>query len=217
MKVAICTPCYGDPSYHYTHSLVQLLIYTAGKIDLIYVARKASVIAIQRTIIARTALEEGADWLLWLDADQTFPANTLERLLAAGKDVVGCNYPRREDPTGPTAANIVNGETRHVWTTLEKAQGGVLEEVSALGFGCILTSARAMRAVEAPQFRGELEDYYFCERAKEAGFDIWCDHPLSMHIGHVTEKVLTNVDVTLDRARFQMNWRNLHYPDGSAA
>lgn len=212
MKVAICTPTHGDPSFHYTHSLAQLLIYTAGKLDLVYAARKASVVAIQRTIIARTALEEGADWLLWLDADQKFPANTLERLLSAGKDIVGCNYARREEPTGPTAANIVGGETRHVWTTDEKAQRGSLEKVDALGFGCILTSAKAMRAVEAPQFRGELEDYYFCEQARKAGFGIWLDHALSQHIGHVHERILTTADTIAQQDEFTSTWGKLSYP-----
>ena len=43
------------------------------------------------------------DWILWLDADHTFPNETLLRLLGHGKDVVACNYARRAGATEPVA------------------------------------------------------------------------------------------------------------------
>ena len=32
------------------------------------------------------------------------------------------------------------------------------------------------------------EDYYFCERAREAGFEIWCDGDLSRELAHIGQK-----------------------------
>jgi len=32
------------------------------------------------------------------------------------------------------------------------------------------------------------EDYVFCDRAREAGFRIWCDAALSLEIGHIGQQ-----------------------------
>ncbi len=42
-------------------------------------------------------------------------------------------------------------------------------------------------AAEGDQLRGE--DYYFCEKARAAGFEIWCDGDLSTQIGHIGQKM----------------------------
>jgi hypothetical protein len=33
------------------------------------------------------------------------------------------------------------------------------------------------------------EDYYFCEQAAKAGFEIWCDGNLSREVGHIGQKI----------------------------
>jgi hypothetical protein len=48
-----------------------------------------------------------------------------------------------------------------------------------------------------PYFRFEVddkeqivgEDYVFCDRAREAGFRIWCDAALSREIGHIGQSI----------------------------
>jgi hypothetical protein len=53
-------------------------------------------------------------------------------------------------------------------------------------------------ALSKPYFRfltdeasGEItgEDYVFCDRARAAGFRIWCDTRLSLEIGHIGQQV----------------------------
>ena len=59
--------------------------------------------------------------------------------------------------------------------------------------GCLLIRMSVFDALAKPYFRyvidevgGEIvgEDYVFCDRAREAGFRIWCDAALSLEIGH---------------------------------
>ena len=69
MKVAICTPVYHDPSYHYTVSLANLLTVSAGT-SIGYFTSRGSLVALRRNLIAERALSCGADWLLWIDADR---------------------------------------------------------------------------------------------------------------------------------------------------
>jgi hypothetical protein len=40
------------------------------------------------------------------------------------------------------------------------------------------------------------EDYVFCDRAREAGFRIWCDAVISREIGHIGQSVHRLPDAT---------------------
>jgi len=53
--------------------------------------------------IVKRALEDKATHILWLDSDQTFPAYTAERLLAPGREIIGCNIATKQFPSTPTA------------------------------------------------------------------------------------------------------------------
>jgi hypothetical protein len=201
VKVAICTPVYHDPSYHYTVSLAELLtVSVSTQVNIGYFTSRGSLVAVRRNIIAELALRRGADWLLWIDADQKFPPDTLKRLLSHGLDFVGCNIPIRYDPIGPSAGNIgADGKVRRIWT--EPDNKG-LEPVDVMGMGVCLIHRRVFEAVEAPWFRGAAEDHLFCARAGQAGFRPHVDHALSWEIGHVSERLLTNQDALDDRERW---------------
>jgi hypothetical protein len=199
VKVAICTPVYHDPSYHYTFSLANLLLASRG-INIGYFCSRGSVVAFRRNITAERALGAGADWLLWIDADQKFPPDTLKRLLAHGLDFVGCNIPIRYDPVAPSAGTIgADGQVRRIWT---EPGNKALEPVDVMGMGVCLIHRRVFEAVEQPWFGGTAEDHRFCARAGVAGFRPHVDHGLSWEIGHVGERVLTNQDALDDRERW---------------
>ena len=199
MKVAICTPVYHDPSYHYTVSLANLLTVSAGT-SIGYFTSRGSLVALRRNLIAERALSCGADWLLWIDADQSFPPDTLKRLLAHRLDFVGCNIPIRYDPIGPTAGRLgEDGRVRHIWT--EPGNKNV-EPVDVLGMGVCLVHRRVFEAAKAPWFGGTAEDHEFCLKSAQAGFRPHVDHGLSWEIGHVGERMLTNQDALDDRDRW---------------
>src|SRR6185312_11824229 len=99
-------------------------------------------ISLARNRLVHASLNWGADFILWLDSDHVFPASTLLRLLARDKEIVGCNYARR-DQTGPTANSLSGLE--QVFTTAEKAEEGQLERVSRMGMGLCLVSTKVFR------------------------------------------------------------------------
>jgi hypothetical protein len=204
MKVAICTPHHGEVKAHYAFSLAQMMEHCARqapRIEAKLFMLSSSLLPKARTLLAEQALAWGADWLLWIDADHLFPPDSLPRLLASGRDVVGANYPRRMSPGGPTAAVFTaSGETRPVRTTAKKARSRIVEEVGALGLGLCLMRASLFERIARPWFQvianesGEFlgEDGWFFQHLKAAGVPIHVDHGLSWEVGHVGEVVLTN-------------------------
>lgn len=195
MKIAVCIPTRDMVHAGFAFDLANMVgNYTAStgrsSINILYVS--GTLIADQRVDLATMALAQGADYILWLDSDMRFPKDTLSRLLAHDKPIVGCNYSQRVVPPKPTAHNTVgNGEFIPVWTK-EDSKG--LEEVGFLGFGCILTKADVFRKIEKPWFhlgystrnhRFIGEDVYFCLQAQKAGIPVLLDHDLSKEIGHI--------------------------------
>lgn len=194
MKVVILTPLNSGPTAGYTASLFAL----NRTHELAYLYCQGSVIQHQREDLAEAAMKAGADRLLWIDGDQTFPPDALDRLLSHNELFIGCNISTKRDPVGPTARGL---DGSALWTGPED-KGTV--EVGALGFGLCLISADVFRAVPRPWFDAVGEDYDFCRKARDAGFRIMLDHALSWEIGHVGERIYTNADAMLDRPRWKM-------------
>jgi GT2 family glycosyltransferase len=73
-----------------------------------------------------------------------------------------------------------------------------LTEMKRVPTGCLLIRMTVFEALSEPYFRflndeetGEIlgEDYVFCDRAREAGFRIWCDAKLSLEIAHIGQQI----------------------------
>lgn len=209
MKVAICVPHYGDVTAEFCFSLAKLIDYTARlrinfngadtDIEIELFMRSSSVLPQLRNILVRDAANWGANFLLWIDADQSFPNEALLRLLSLNLPVVGVNYPRRVAPHRPTAAR----EGELVWTTEAIASQGTVEQVDSIGFGLCLFDMNVIDGLEWPLFATEMigdgtrivgEDVYFFRRLKEAGVPVHLDHALSWSIGHIAQHVLMNAD-----------------------
>jgi hypothetical protein len=172
----------------------------------------SSILPQARTTLTTRAARWNADYLLWIDADHSFPEDGLLRLLIQNKDIIGVNYPRRLRPTWPTAHDE---DGKPVWTTPELAQAGLVEEVGTLGFGfCLVSmnviddlagSGRPLYAMGVSEdfTRYVGEDAYFCATARRAGYKIHLDHGLSWQIGHVSRTELFNQDAVDDRRAYE--------------
>jgi hypothetical protein len=135
------------------------------------------------------ALHAECDWLLFLDSDMRFPADTLEQLLARNEPVVAANYTARKAPFAPVAVRTP-GERAYT-----DYQSSGLEAVAQIGMGVMLVQADVVRRIPPPWFMvgwhtdvGAYtgEDAYFCQQLTKAGATIWLDHDLShdvMHLG----------------------------------
>ena len=241
IRLAICIPAYGDTKAKFTLSLSQALIHFLDcnlldengqplqrEVDIFMVS--CSMLTESRHRLVGEALAWNATHLLWLDADHVFPADTIPRLLSHNLDVVGANYARRATPTAPTACRIDKNDNDEdisnlVYTTLEKATDGDLEEVAHLGFGVCLMNMRVldllqtkadetdgnfmplfeMRATEGK--RGMIgEDVFFFKKCREAGARIYVDHKLSWETGHIGEMILTNAHAN----NHKQGWADAH-------
>jgi len=151
-------------------------------------------LASNRNRLVERALEWGADWILWADADHVFPDHALIRLLSLELPVVGCNYTTRVPPVVPTALGL---DGRAVHTTEALAREGKVERVAALGLGLCLMRSDLFAGLERPWFAfadGLSEDRRFFRMLGEAGVPIHVDHSLSWEIGHVGAATFTNAD-----------------------
>lgn len=151
-----------------------------------------------RQELADVAVASGATHLLFIDTDMVFPGESLNRLLAHEKPIVGCNYTSRRLPLRTTAATM-NGKRM---VSLGK-EG--LEKAAHIGLGMALIETKVFTSMPKPHFivgwwqntetggsNYISEDVSFCRKARAAGFDIWVDHDLSLEIGHVGEMIFTH-------------------------
>lgn len=210
MKIAVLVPCFRDPAYRFTISLIGLMVHvtkTRPDIELGSFWFQGSLVSHARNRLLDDAINWGADFALFLDADHTFPMDALDRLLAHNVEAVGINPAARTDPTGPTAANVLDGKLAPVWTTQEMKG---LEKVDRIGFGIALLNLSIMDRLKdgGPLFHFRLsddgreltgEDYYFCERLEQAGIPVYVDHALSWEVGHIHERVLFPADTEIAR------------------
>jgi hypothetical protein len=187
VKVSICTPVYQDPSYAYTTSLAGLLLRPRpADLDLQCIHARGPAVCVNRNSMAAAALESGSDFILWIDADQLFPAHALEALLAHSAPIVACNYSTKTNPQRSTVQGPIGTDVT------SPADGPATQEVDRAGFGLILTAAEVFRRMPRPWFvqdNGISEDYNFCDHARELGFSILVDHRLSREVGHVGQAV----------------------------
>lgn len=121
------------------------------------------------------------DHLLFLDSDVVMPEDTIPRLLSHKKDIVGGLYMLKEYPFPPTMYEWYQKPDEKGLNFLYKIildyKRGSMVKCDALATGCMMVSRRVLD-IPAPWFsfkEGGTEDTYFCRRAQEAGYEIWCD------------------------------------------
>lgn len=134
-------------------------------------------------LIRKDFLAGDFDFWLTMDDDNPPTRNPLD-LVERDLDVIGF-------PT-PVWANMKPGDYPIYLNALDVQEDGWtphrdhrgLQEVDAVGSGCLLIARRVMEAIKAPFMRTWDEDgvvthggdYSFCRRAKEHGFKIWTDY-----------------------------------------
>ena len=182
MKITIGTPHNGDFTPEYVASLFTL---TQGKEHNYQLALFETCLVHQgRNEIAHSA--EG-DFLLFIDTDMAFPKSALNKLLSLKKDIVAGLCYSRKAPHLPNAHMLVDGLYKNVLDIPDEPF-----ECDAMGTGFMLISRKVLDAFKGEKPFGfetvngkELgEDITFCRRAKEKGFEIWCDPTIQIiHMG----------------------------------
>lgn len=198
-RVVIGVPSNGEWKAGFGLSLAHLCLRTgsvAGE-DILVASQLGSSLSIQRTRIVLAAQEFEATHLLFLDADMTFPPDTLDRLLAWDKQVVAANCPVKRVPSHPTARQWVDGR----WELVLSNDAEGLEQVDRVGTGIMLIRMDVFERIAEPWFaflwegpgrEYQGEDWCLCEQIEDAGIPIFVDHDVSKKVGHIGNFVFSH-------------------------
>lgn len=151
-------------------------------------------IAENRAYIVWQAINNKSDYVLFLDDDMVFPADTLDRLIACNKDIVGVNAYSRKLPLSTTITFLERDYVEVNGFPQKPPMPTELFECKEVGGGVLLVKMDVFNKIDKPWFAftqnesghtTQGEDGWFCERARDKGISIWCDPTLP--IGHLGE------------------------------
>ena len=194
MNLAICIPARDEVHSGFAKDLAVLSAkwyasVPAGiRFDIHMVS--GTLIADQRMKLVRMALDGGVDYILFLDSDMRFPSDVIVSLMRHDLDIVAANYATRRLPVKTVAFKNFQ---KLQYVTSDSSKAG-LEEVDAVGMGCMLIKANVFRNMAEPWFQIGYspdwkayigEDMYFCREAQKAGFKVYIDHDVSKQVRHI--------------------------------
>lgn len=197
----------------FAHSLATLTSYGIEDTEISIWFNLGSLIYTSRDQIAKKALLDEADLVMWFDSDMVFNPDTLKKMLEHidnGADFVTGIYYRRTAPFSPVAFKTMElneDGTAFTWDEFDKIPDGLFE-VGACGFGCVLMKSEIFVAVFS-KF-GQMftpiancgEDIAFCWRARQCGYKILADPSIGLgHVGHtvITKEFFKNYQSTLEK------------------
>jgi hypothetical protein len=166
--------------------------YSFGKYRMVIMTSEGAYSDQLRDKMATEATKVNPDYILWIDADQTYPWNTPEILMKHiddGKMVVGVVVPHR-------GSGLPN-----VWTSIPDTplfnprdislKCGVIK-VDAMGLGGVMMHPSVFKKIPYPWFRMSWDkefnvrpgmDFTFYNNCKRNGIDVWCD--TNLVFGHL--------------------------------
>ena len=201
MKTLVAIPCMDMVHTRFVGSC--LALRPVG--DVAFSLTESSLIYDARNTLAKKAVTEGFDRILWLDSDMTFSPDLLERLSArldTGIEFVSGLYFKRRQPIAPVifkecGAFEKDGETKTIATTYDDYPDGLFE-IAACGFGGVMMTTDLVLEV-AQRFGfpfspilGFGEDLSFCCKVARLGKKMYCDSSIKM--GHVGYKTFSESD-----------------------
>jgi hypothetical protein len=149
-----------------------------------------------RNIAAKSALEGGAEGIIWFDSDMIVPPDSIYRLVSHGLDFTSGMYFQRAFPHFPLAATYDPKVDSFRWLVSWPDQS-VLFQVDGVGFGCVYTSAALLRSMldlkevkDHGWFRKTKfsEDLNFCVYAAKVGVKPHVDSAIMCgHLGEPKE------------------------------
>lgn len=138
-----------------------------------------------RNNIVRAMLnyENPIDAIMWIDADMRCPADTIARSWGHNKAIVGATYRERIAPFRYLGKFCDPGDA-HTTTGLKPME--------LMPGGMIMVRTEVYRNLAPPWYmlddEGVRDDYYFTKRAREAGYEIWCDMDLTLKVRHISKQ-----------------------------
>lgn len=195
--VAVLTPAYrGEVSIHYTLSIMEMAKRQPMSFQMrLILSHCGALIAKERNELVHQALEDpNVTHVLFADSDQGWSPETIERLLAAGKDIIGAVVPRKEFrfteelfamPASEAITRAMSYNVRPLEGGFDIDEAGVCE-VQHIGTGLTLVK------------RGVFEKM----RAAQGGTLYWSDRAgtrLPAFFAHEVDGILLGEDIAFNR------------------
>jgi len=188
LKIAIGVPTGGLMKSKTAFSIIET-IRNNKDLDFFPIFQYGSYVCENRERIVDIACMGLCSHILFVDDDMSFGSDTLSRMLAHDKDIVGTLYNFRKMPR-ETVVKFFDENGNTVNSIPEIPQE--LFKVAGIGTGLALVKTDVFDKIESPYFpidrdkEGNIvltEDIGFCERARDKGFDVWLDPTIS--VGHI--------------------------------
>jgi GT2 family glycosyltransferase len=157
-------------------------------------------IHMNRIDIVKQSIAVEAEWILFVDGDMCFPPDALKKLFSLNKDIASVTYNFRKYPLCSVVKlhDDYDSDYQDVDPNVEKPIP--LDKirspfrVGAAGTGFMLIKVDVFKKLDQPWFFFEAEDesigkqpvgedIWFCNKAREKGYEIWVDP--SIKVGHV--------------------------------
>lgn len=142
-----------------------------------------------RNMLSKHAIENGYDYILWVDADVIVPKDTIEKFIKSGKEIIAGLYSYKVLTRNEVVCLKKVGDRYGNYKADKICELKEILEVDAFGFGCVFMSVDVLKHLTEPYFvfKNDLgEDIYFCEKAKKAGYKLYADPTvLCGHIGYI--------------------------------
>lgn len=191
MRTLIAVPCMDTVHTLFFASFVSMRKPEGTEVGI----ASCSLVYEARNTLARKAMDEGFDRVLWLDSDMNFKPDLLERFSAdldAGLEFVSGVYFSRKNPVTPIVYEVCHPtvlKDGNLFPTVESVKEipEDLFEIEGCGFGAVMMTTDLIRRTgPLPFFPKDKygEDLSFCRKAREAGAKLYCDGRIRLdHIG----------------------------------
>lgn len=191
LKVTIAVPTNRRVQAETTQCLLELV--AKGGYDFhIVVASEGYTIAENRNYISVQAVNNKSDYLFFVDDDMTFDSDYLDIMIAHDKDIIGAVYSSRMEDS-----------PRQVYRSMEDVVDLRTEKLTELTR--VIAKGTALMVIKMKVFSmprpwfeftynengmcTEGEDWYFCKKAGDNGFETWVDPTVTVgHLGDVIYK-----------------------------
>jgi GT2 family glycosyltransferase len=184
-RILIAIPCLETIK---VETVISLFSMTAVlKYDAKLNIHVSSVVHDARNKLVKDAIDTGCTHVMFVDSDIVFPEDAINKLVEDDKDIVGGLYFRKQIPHLPTI-HEKDGERLLVPRTYPTTRPF---EVFAIGTGFLMVKTEVFKKMPQPWFyfgtykkHAVGEDVYFCWKAQERGYKVWCDPTFDLaHIG----------------------------------
>ncbi len=185
MKIALTLPTNRRIKSKTAESILRMIAHSQHEIIPI-ISTKGFNTAENRGYLMAQGVKKDADYIMCVDDDMIYEEDTIDRLVEHDKDIVGGAYNiRRDVEKGKQVIEYLDGEDED-----NHPLGSF--KCNALGTGLLMIKADVFKKIPQPWFgykwndNGSVKmstDWFFCEKAREHGYEIWCD--TSITAGHI--------------------------------